>query len=106
VTALPAVAAAVAGRCEVFLDSGIRGGTDVLKALALGATGVLLGRPALWGLAVGGEDGARQILSLLGAELTHAMTLAGCPDVVAVAGLRTSAPPDHRPGTAVRTGEK
>src|SRR5262249_39867799 len=72
---------AVDGRCEVLLDSGIRSGTDVLRALSLGAGGVLLGRPALWGLASGGARGAAQVLSLLADELTEAMTLAGCPDV-------------------------
>jgi 4-hydroxymandelate oxidase len=81
ITALPGVRDAVDGRCEVLLDSGIRSGTDVLKALSLGAGGVLLGRPALWGLASGGARGAAQVLSLLAEELTEAMTLAGCPDV-------------------------
>jgi 4-hydroxymandelate oxidase len=71
----------VEDRCEVLLDSGIRSGTDVLKALSLGAHGVLLGRPALWGLASGGARGAAQVLSLLAEELTEAMMLAGCPDV-------------------------
>jgi 4-hydroxymandelate oxidase len=81
ITALPGVCAAVEDRCEVLLDSGIRSGTDVLKALSLGAHGVLLGRPALWGLASGGARGAAQVLSLLAEELTEAMMLAGCPDV-------------------------
>jgi 4-hydroxymandelate oxidase len=87
--ALPAVAEAVTGHCEVLLDSGIRSGTDVLKALALGATGVLLGRPALWGLAAGGGDGVLRVLRLLHQELEHAMALAGCPDTSAAAHLRT-----------------
>ena len=81
VTALPGVCEAVNGRCQVLLDSGIRSGTDVLRALSLGASGVLLGRPALWGLASGGARGAAQVLSLLADELTNAMALAGCPDV-------------------------
>ena len=63
--ALPAVVEAVAGRGEVLLDGGIRRGTDVLKALALGARAVLIGRPVYWGLAVGGEAGVRHILELL-----------------------------------------
>jgi 4-hydroxymandelate oxidase len=92
ITALPEVCAAVAGRCEVILDSGIRDGTDVLRALALGASGVLLGRPALWGLARGGEAGASRLLGLLQDELTSAMMLAGCPDVTAAAALRTVSP--------------
>jgi 4-hydroxymandelate oxidase len=91
ITALPGVCEAVDGRCEVLLDSGIRGGTDVLKALSLGAGGVLLGRPALWGLASGGARGAAQVLSLLAEELTDAMALAGCPDVGSARLLRTTA---------------
>lgn len=86
-TALPAVCETVKGQCEVLLDSGIRGGTDVLRALALGASGVLLGRPALWGLASGGPDGAAQVLSLLAEELTEAMHLAGCADVASARNL-------------------
>jgi|SRR5580698_614060 4-hydroxymandelate oxidase len=89
VTALPWIVDAVAGRCPVLLDSGVRGGTDVLKSLALGATGVLLGRPALWGLAAGGSDGAAEVLGLLAEEFRQAMVLAGCPDVAAVSALRT-----------------
>jgi 4-hydroxymandelate oxidase len=89
ITALPAVSAAVDGRCAVILDSGIRSGTDVLRALALGASGVLLGRPALWGLARGGEAGARQLIGLLQQELENAMMLAGCRDVASVAALHT-----------------
>nr|WP_223243499.1 alpha-hydroxy acid oxidase [Streptomyces sp. CBMA123] len=87
--ALPEVVAAVSGDCEVLLDSGIRTGTDVLKALALGARGVLLGRPVLWGLAAGGEAGAARVLDLLHTELAEAMTLAGCADLAAARLLRT-----------------
>ena len=57
IEALPEVVEAVAGRCEVYLDGGVRRGTDVLKALALGARGVFVGRPVLWGLAVDGAAG-------------------------------------------------
>ncbi|MEV1160067.1 alpha-hydroxy acid oxidase [Micromonospora chokoriensis] len=89
VTMLPEVVDAVGDRCQVFLDSGIRSGTDVLRALALGAAGVLLGRPLLWALAAGGERGARDALALLAAELTDALTLAGCADPAAAAELRT-----------------
>ena len=70
--------AAVAGRCPVLLDSGIRTGSDVLKALALGAAAVLVGRPILWGLAVGGEQGVERVLTILQHELSTAMALAGC----------------------------
>jgi 4-hydroxymandelate oxidase len=73
--------------CEILLDSGIRSGTDALRALALGASGVLLGRPLLWGLAAGGEAGARRVLDLLGEELRDALGLAGCDSVAAAATL-------------------
>jgi 4-hydroxymandelate oxidase len=76
--ALPAVAAAAGDRLEVLMDGGIRRGTDVLVALALGARAVLLGRPVLWGLAVGGEAGAARVLSLLRAEVDLALALTGC----------------------------
>ncbi len=81
IEALPGVVEAVAGRCPVLLDGGIRRGTDVFKALALGAQAVLVGRPVLWGLASRGEAGALHVLELLRAELEHAMALAGCPDL-------------------------
>jgi 4-hydroxymandelate oxidase len=86
---LAQVAPAVAGRCEVLLDSGIRSGTDVLRALALGASGVLVGRPLIWGLAAAGEAGARRVLDLLAAELRDALGLSGCPGVAAARRLRT-----------------
>jgi 4-hydroxymandelate oxidase len=76
--ALPEVVAAVAESAEVYVDGGIRRGTDILKALALGARAVLIGRPYLWGLAVGGEAGVTRVLELLRNELRLAMTLAGC----------------------------
>jgi 4-hydroxymandelate oxidase len=80
IVALPDVVEAVGAQCQVLLDSGIRSGTDVLRALALGAVGVLVGRPLLWGLAVDGADGARQVLSLISEELRDALTIAGCAD--------------------------
>ena len=70
---------AVDGRAEVLVDGGIRRGTDVCAALALGARAVLVGRPALYGLAVGGADGARHVLEILRAELELALTLLGAP---------------------------
>ena len=82
--ALPEVVDAVAGRCEVFMDGGIRRGTDVLKALALGANAVLIGRPILWGLAVGGEDVVRDVLRLFKTELDLAMALCGCRTVTEI----------------------
>lgn len=91
--ALPPVIDAVAGRCQVLFDSGIRSGADVLKAIALGASGVLLGRPALWALAAGGEPGATRVLTLLREELRHALALAGCPDLAAAGRLSTVSSP-------------
>jgi 4-hydroxymandelate oxidase len=82
--ALPEVVAAVDGRIEVLVDGGIRRGTDVLKALALGARAVLVGRPYLWALAVAGEEGVGHLFELLREELRLAMTLAGQPTVTGV----------------------
>ena len=81
---LPRVVDAVAGRGEVFLDGGVRRGTDVIKALAYGARMVLVGRPALWGLAVGGRAGVTAMLAMLRRELDLAMALCGCPDVASI----------------------
>ncbi|CAM5627532.1 Alpha-hydroxy-acid oxidizing protein OS=Streptomyces alboniger OX=132473 GN=CP975_31960 PE=3 SV=1 [Streptomyces alboniger] len=97
VVALREVAPALAGRCEILLDSGIRTGTDILRALALGAHGVLLGRPYLWGLALAGEAGVARVLALLATEFRDALGLAGCADVRAAAELRTAG--DASPGT-------
>ncbi|MBX5470704.1 MAG: alpha-hydroxy-acid oxidizing protein [Thermoleophilaceae bacterium] len=77
--ALPPVAEEVGDEIDVLVDGGVRRGTDVLKALALGARAVLVGRPVLWGLAVGGEEGARRVLEILRGELETALALAGCP---------------------------
>lgn len=84
IEALPEVAAAVAGRVPVLFDGGVRWGTDALKALALGASMVMVGRPLLWGLAAGGEDGAARVLALLNEELSSAMALAGCRTIADV----------------------
>lgn len=81
ISALPAVADAVGRRAPILMDGGVRRGTDVLKALALGASAVLLGRPILWGLATSGEQGVDRVLHLLRAELDVAMALAGCASV-------------------------
>ena len=81
IEALPEVVQAVDGRAEVYLDGGIRRGTDVLKALALGARAVFLGRPVLYGLACGGEAGVSRMLDLLTEELRLAMALSGQSDV-------------------------
>lgn len=82
--ALPGVVQATAGRCEVFLDGGVRWGDDVFKALALGARAVLVGRPVLWGLATAGQEGVAAVLQLLAAELSRTMALAGCPTLAAI----------------------
>ena len=81
IDALPEVVDAIAGRAEVLMDGGIRRGTDVLKALALGARAVCIGRPYLWALAAAGEDGVRDVLRLLRDELSLAMALSGRPTV-------------------------
>lgn len=82
--ALPEAAEAVAGRAEVLMDGGVRRGTDVIKALALGAKAVMVGRPVIWGLAVDGEAGVRRVLELLREEVLLALVLLGCrtPDEV------------------------
>ncbi len=81
---LPAVVEAVAGGAEVYLDGGIRRGTDVLKALALGARAVFVGRPILWGLAADGTVGAQHVLEGLQEELERAMVLAGLPNLESI----------------------
>jgi isopentenyl diphosphate isomerase/L-lactate dehydrogenase-like FMN-dependent dehydrogenase len=78
IDALPEVVEAIAGRIEVLMDGGIRRGGDVLRALALGARAVLAGRAPLWGLAAGGEAGARRVLELLGEEIARDLALLGC----------------------------
>jgi 4-hydroxymandelate oxidase len=84
--ALPEVAAAVGGRAEVYVDGGVRRGTDVLKAVALGARAVLLGRPVLWGLALDGAEGVRAVLEHLRMELEISMALGGSPSVAHIDG--------------------
>jgi isopentenyl diphosphate isomerase/L-lactate dehydrogenase-like FMN-dependent dehydrogenase len=87
--ALPEVVEAVSGQATILLDGGVRRGTDVVKALALGARAVLLGRPIIWGLAVGGEEGVRRVLNLLRDEVVLALALLGCrsPEEVTPAHL-------------------
>jgi isopentenyl diphosphate isomerase/L-lactate dehydrogenase-like FMN-dependent dehydrogenase len=96
IEALPEVVEAVAGRCEVYLDGGVRRGTDVLKALALGARAVFVGRPVLWGLAVAGAEGAQHVLELLRDELELAMTLAGRPTLTSIDATLVKRTPRHR----------
>lgn len=79
--ALPEIVAAVNGKIEILLDGGIRRGTDILKALAIGAKAVLLGRPILWGLAVNGQAGVVDVISLLQTEFYAALALSGCTQI-------------------------
>src|SRR2546430_1894728 len=82
--ALPEIVDAAHGRAEVYMDGGIRRGTDVLKALALGAKAVLVGRSPLWGLALGGAEGVRAVLEHLRNEFTLAMALTGRSNVAQI----------------------
>jgi isopentenyl diphosphate isomerase/L-lactate dehydrogenase-like FMN-dependent dehydrogenase len=91
--ALPEVVDAVSGSCEVLMDGGVRRGTDVVKALALGARAVLCGRAPLWGLAAGGEAGAARVLELLHEEIALALALCGCPSPAAVKREHVQRPP-------------
>lgn len=81
---LPLIAEAVEGRIPLILDGGVRRGTDVVKALALGASAIGIGRPIVWGLAAAGEAGVARVLELLRDELAHALTLCGCATPAAV----------------------
>lgn len=78
IAALPAIADAVGQRMTVLIDSGFRRGTDVIKALALGAHGVLLGRAALYGLSAAGEAGAARALAIFHEEIDRTMAFLGC----------------------------
>ena len=92
--ALPEVVEAVDGRAEVYLDGGVRRGTDVVTALALGARAVLVGRPVMYGLAFGGAKGVEQVLGILREETENALALLGCrsPDDVSRAHVSTAFP--------------
>ena len=94
--ALEEVADAVAGRIEVLFDGGVRRGGDAVKALALGAQAVLVGRPAIWGLAVDGETGVRRVLSLLREEIANTLALLGCtrPEEVGRVHIQPAVPYD------------
>src|SRR5205085_6992390 len=91
IRALPGVVAAVNGQIPVFMDSGIRRGGDVAKALALGATAAFVGRPALYGLAADGQVGVEGVLKILSDELTRSMTLLGAASVRDLPGAVDSA---------------
>ncbi|MGH8906537.1 MAG: alpha-hydroxy acid oxidase [Egibacteraceae bacterium] len=91
--ALPEIVDAVAGEAEVLVDGGIRRGTDIVKALALGAQAVLVGRPVLWGLTIGGADGVRAVLGALSDEFARALALCGTPSVGEVTPDLLASPP-------------
>ncbi|MFZ1995750.1 MAG: alpha-hydroxy acid oxidase, partial [Solirubrobacteraceae bacterium] len=98
--ALAPIVDAVGGRIDVLVDGGIRRGTDVVKALALGARAVLIGRPVTWGLAVDGADGAQHVLETLLAEFVNALALVGCPRAADLdAGFVAAAPGTGAPWT-------
>ena len=78
---LPEIVSAVNGKAEVYLDSGVRRGSDVLKALALGARAVAIGRPLYWGLVVNGADGVHGVLETLRREFDHDLAACGQTDV-------------------------
>jgi len=78
---LPEVVASVGDKMEILIDGGVRRGSDVLKALALGAKAVLIGRPYVWGLALGGQDGVSHLLEMLSAEMKRSMQLMGCASI-------------------------
>jgi len=100
ITALPEVVDAAGGRAEVFLDGGIRRGTDVVKALALGARAVLIGRPYVYGLATAGEEGVRRVIRILRDETENAMGLVGCRDIAEITRDRVRVPGDPEPTRA------
>jgi len=84
--ALPEVVAAVGGQCDVLMDGGIRRGSDIVKALALGAKAVLIGRGYAYGMAAAGEAGVTRALEILRADLERTMILLGCDDIAALNG--------------------
>jgi isopentenyl diphosphate isomerase/L-lactate dehydrogenase-like FMN-dependent dehydrogenase len=84
IEALPAIVEAVGGRAEILLDGGVRRGADVVRALALGARAVMVGRPYLYGLAGGGEAGVVRVLEILRDEIDHALALVGVPRAAAL----------------------
>jgi isopentenyl diphosphate isomerase/L-lactate dehydrogenase-like FMN-dependent dehydrogenase len=84
ISVLPEIVDSVSGKVEVYVDGGIRRGTDVFKAIAGGARAVLIGRPVVWGLASGAEAGVRYVLEMLRQELDLAMALSGCPTLESI----------------------
>ena len=104
---LPEVAAAVNGRAEVLIDGGIRRGTDVIKAICLGARAVLVGRPYAYGLGAAGEAGVARVIEILRADLVRTLKLLGCPSISALDRSYINAPawaPAERAMAAGRSG--
>lgn len=97
IDALPEVVDEVAGEVEVLVDGGVRRGTDVLKALALGAKAAMIGRPVLWGLAAGGEDGVRDVLEVFRREIGLGMQLLGCAGCGEITRAHVQQGPDPGP---------
>ena len=95
---LPEVVAAVGARTEVLMDGGIRRGADVVKALALGARAVLIGRAWVWALAAAGEDGVRDILAMFRSEIDRTLALLGCSGVDALDASYLDVPVGWAPG--------
>jgi len=100
---LPEVVTAIGGRIPVLFDGGIRRGTDAFKALALGASAVLVGRPVLWGLAVDGERGVAHVLKLLNDELLQTMQLAGCSRVSEITARHVATVDSYYQNIALRS---
>jgi isopentenyl diphosphate isomerase/L-lactate dehydrogenase-like FMN-dependent dehydrogenase len=90
ISVLPEIVEAVGGRVPVLVDGGFRRGTNVFKALALGAGAVMVGRPACWGLAAAGEDGVADVLRILRSELENTMVLAGTRSVADITGAHVA----------------
>jgi len=101
--ALPEVVAAVNGQCEVLLDGGIRRGTDVVKALCLGARAVLVGRAYAYGLGAGGGAGVARAIDILRADIVRAMKLLGCPSISELDGSYVTYPAEWRPTAPARS---
>ena len=105
--ALPRVAAAIGGRIPVLMDGGVRRGTDVVKAICLGATAVLVARPYLWGLAVGGQQGVEDVLGILRTEIERTMALLGRPSAGALdESALVPTPPDLSVQASGRTEDQ
>jgi L-lactate dehydrogenase (cytochrome)/glycolate oxidase len=104
IRALPEVAAAADGSLEILLDGGIRRGVDIVKALAMGARAVLVGRAYVWGLAAGGQAGAQQVLEALRNETSATMAALGCAAISDLDRSRISLPSERRDSTGISSG--